>query len=63
MERIGAENNKSKEVFINARAEFKKAEPYASYLNPPVGHRVNGPALPIFKEDNLRTMPPVGLQK
>ncbi|MDT0685970.1 cytochrome-c peroxidase [Autumnicola psychrophila] len=63
LEKIGHDNTKSKEVFAMARSEFKKAEPYASYLNPPVGHRVNGPALPVFLEDNSRTMPPVGLQK
>ncbi|RZS93646.1 cytochrome-c peroxidase [Aquimarina brevivitae] len=50
-------------VFKKLRQEFKKAEPYASYLNPEVGHRVNGPALPIFKEDNFKTLAPVGLQK
>ncbi|AWH72955.1 cytochrome-c peroxidase [Dokdonia sp. Dokd-P16] len=54
---------KAKEVFKTLRIAFKKAEPYASYLNPPVGHRVNGPALPIYKEDNEKTMNPVGLQK
>ncbi|MDT0688155.1 cytochrome c peroxidase [Salegentibacter sp. F188] len=63
VKKIGQNDEKSKEVFELARAEFKKAEPYASYLNPPVGHRVNGPALPVFLEDNSRTMPPVGLQK
>ncbi len=63
LEQIGAESKDSKEVFAKARVEFKKAEPYASYLNPPVGHRVNGPALPVFLEDNARTIPPVGLQK
>ncbi len=63
LERIGAGDKNSKQIFIRAREEFKKAEPYASYLNPPVGHRVNGPALPIFLEDNSRTIPPVGLQK
>ncbi len=54
---------KAKEVFKTLRIAFKKAEPYASYLNPAVGHRVNGPALPIYKEDNGKTMNPVGLQK
>ena len=50
-------------VFKKAREEFKKAEPYASYLNPPVGHRANGPALPVFLEDTERILPPIGLQK
>jgi cytochrome c peroxidase len=60
---IGGQHADSKRVFENLRNEFKKAEPYASYLNPDVGHMANGPALPIFKEDNLRVLLPVGLQK
>ncbi|WP_378188224.1 cytochrome-c peroxidase [Aquimarina sp. W85] len=52
----------AKVIFASVRNAFKKAEPYASYLNPSVGHRVNGPALPIFKEDNQKIIEPVGLQ-
>ncbi|MFL1895592.1 cytochrome-c peroxidase [Aquimarina sp. 2-A2] len=52
----------AKRLFELTRHAFKKAEPYASYLNPDVGHRVNGPALPIFKEDNQKVLNPVGLQ-
>lgn len=63
LEQLQFNDEVSVEIFKKARAEFKKAEPYASYLNPAVGHRVNGPALPVFKEDNSRTMPPIGLQK
>jgi len=59
----GINNPFIKDNFRNARREWKKAEPFASYLNPAVGHRVNGPALPVFKEDNSRVMPPIGLQK
>ncbi|MFC4634922.1 cytochrome c peroxidase [Dokdonia ponticola] len=53
----------AKELFKKVRFAFKKAEPYASYLNPEVGHRVNGPALPIYKEDNGKVLFPIGLQK
>lgn len=60
---IGSHHPNSKKIFSHARQEFKKAEPYASYLNPPVGHRANGPALPIFKEDNEKVILPIGLQK
>lgn len=60
---LTAKDPKAKEIFKTLRVAFKKAEPYASYLNPAVGHRANGPALPIYKEDNGRTMNPVGLQK
>ncbi|MGB3150709.1 MAG: cytochrome c peroxidase [Maribacter sp.] len=54
---------KTKQVFAAARREFKKAEPYASYLNPQVGHRANGPALPIVTDDSQKILLPFGLQK
>ncbi|WMN07735.1 cytochrome c peroxidase [Marivirga arenosa] len=44
------------------RLNFKKAESYAAHINPEVGSKVNGPALPIFKEDNLKILDPIGLQ-
>ncbi|WP_245566920.1 cytochrome-c peroxidase [Christiangramia portivictoriae] len=53
----------SKEIFGNLRKAWKIAEPFAAYLNPEVGHRINGPALPVFIEDNQRVLPPIGLQK
>ncbi len=53
----------AKTLFKEIRIAFKKAEPFASYLNPEVGHRVNGPALPIYKEDNGKVLNPIGLQK
>lgn len=58
-----AQSKEAKETFKELRIAFKQAEPYASYLNPDVGHRANGPALPIYKEDNGKTLSPVGLQK
>ncbi|PKV51504.1 cytochrome c peroxidase [Aquimarina sp. MAR_2010_214] len=59
----GVKGKKAKTIFKNARASFKKAEPYAAYLNPSVGHRANGPALPVYKEDNGKILKPVGFQK
>ena len=59
----GIRRKKTKFYFAQTRESFKKAEAYAAYLNPEVGHKVNGPALPIFKEDSGKTIPPVGLQK
>ncbi len=53
----------AKRIFTLARQEFKKGEAYASYLNPEVGHRANGPALPYYKEDTGKIMRPFGLQK
>lgn len=58
-----AESNESKRIFANLRMSFKKAEAYASYLKPSVGHRINGPALPIFAEDTGKILLPYGLQK
>lgn len=59
----GVEGSNAKAIFAKARSSFKKSEPYASYLNPPVGHRVNGPALPVYKEDNGKILKPIGFQK
>lgn len=53
----------TEETFASIRTSFKKAEPYASYLNPEIGHRANGPALPIVTDDTQRTLLPIGLQK
>ncbi|MBU2996157.1 cytochrome-c peroxidase [Cellulophaga baltica] len=53
----------SKKIFKNLRLSFKKAEPYISYLKPSVGHRINGPALPILAEDTGKILMPYGLQK
>ena len=61
--RIDPESESAKSVFKELRIAFKKAEPYASYLNPAVGHRANGPALPVFAEDTERVLLPIGLQK
>lgn len=57
------EDSKNKKLFAEIRRNFKIAEPYASYLNPEVGHRANGPALPVFREDNGKVLAPIGLQK
>tara|TARA_R110002049_G_scaffold4377_9_gene30564 strand:- start:470 stop:2329 length:1860 start_codon:yes stop_codon:yes gene_type:complete len=59
----GLKGQKTKFYFKKVRENFKKSEPYASYLNPEVGHRANGPALPFYKEDNGKILEPIGLQK
>lgn len=61
--KVDAESPEAKKIFTALRVAFKKAEPYASYLNPEVGHRANGPALPVFAEDTERILNPIGLQK
>ncbi|MBM1104665.1 cytochrome-c peroxidase [Aurantibacter crassamenti] len=63
LSKVEAESVEAKKIFKELRIAFKKAEPYASYLNPQVGHRTNGPALPIFVEDTERILNPIGLQK
>ncbi len=59
----GLKGDSTKAYFSKVRIAFKNAEPYASYLNPQVGHRANGPALPIYKEDSGKVVEAVGLQK
>ena len=61
--KVDTESPEAKKIFTALRVAFKKAEPYASYLNPEVGHRANGPALPVFAEDTERILNPIGLQK
>lgn len=58
-----SESSKAKDLFKSLRIAFKRAEPYASYLNPEVGQSVNGPALPSFTDDTERVLAAVGLQK
>ncbi|MGB5821300.1 MAG: cytochrome c peroxidase [Saonia sp.] len=61
--KVPVDSKKAKEIFTMVRSTFKKAEPYASYLNPEVGHRANGPALPILTDDSQKVLLPIGLQK
>ncbi len=58
-----SDSPQAKKWFIKTRQAFKRAEPYASYLNPEVGHRANGPALPIVTDDTQKVLRPFGLQK
>ncbi|PHQ27816.1 cytochrome c peroxidase [Leeuwenhoekiella nanhaiensis] len=60
---VSSSDSLAKIYFIKAREAFKKAEPYASYLNPPVGHQANGPALPRLTDDTQRVLQPIGLQR
>ncbi|MAW94082.1 MULTISPECIES: cytochrome c peroxidase [unclassified Leeuwenhoekiella] len=63
LSRVTSSDSLAKVYFIKARVAFKKAEPYASYLNPPVGHQANGPALPRLTDDTQRVLQPIGLQR
>jgi len=63
LQTLAADDERAKTILKLARTEFKRAEPYGSYLNPEIGHRTNGPALPIYLEDTGKVMKPFGLQK
>lgn len=49
-------------LFKASRLAFKKAEPFAAYISPENTLRVNGPPLPVFKEDHKKILPPIGFQ-
>lgn len=49
-------------IFEASRLAFKKAEPFAALIFPENTLRINGPPLPVFKEDNNKILPPVGYQ-
>lgn len=57
-----SEPSTARKYFHLSKNNFKVAESYAAYLSPESGTRVNGPPLPIFKEDNGKVVPPVGYQ-
>ena len=52
----------NKRNFLQARKYYKQTEPFARYVNAQLAHKVNGPALPLFGEDNGRIFSPMGLQ-
>ncbi|MEM9337989.1 MAG: cytochrome c peroxidase [Bacteroidota bacterium] len=60
--KIADQPEKLKSTFAQARLAFKKAEPFAAYLHAEAAHRVNGPPLSVFKEDNGKVLPSVGFQ-
>jgi len=53
---------KCKALFVSARSAYKKAEPFAAYLNSDNATRVNGPPLPVYREDNGKVLTPIGYQ-
>ncbi len=63
LDSLPMDGSTTKVVFEQARLAFKKTESYASYLNPSIGHKVNGPALPSVTGDSQRVLQAVGLQK
>lgn len=63
LQKVGFLQEETKPTFFKVRSFFKKAEPFAGYLNPETAHMTNGPALPIYKEDSGKVVQPVGFQK
>ena len=63
LQTVEATDPRAKTYFIKARQAFKQAEPFASYLNPEVGHQANGPALPRLTDDTQKVLQPIGFQK
>ncbi len=49
-------------TFLQARLAYKKAEPFATVYNSDAAHSVNGPPLPVFREDNGKVLPSIGFQ-
>ena len=56
------ESEASLELFRKTRLAYKKAEVFSTMLNSEAAKRVNGPPLPVFREDNGKVLPSVGFQ-
>ncbi|WP_421872111.1 cytochrome-c peroxidase [Marinoscillum sp.] len=48
--------------FISARKYYKRAEPFCRVINAESTHKINGPPLPIYKDDSGKILEPVGYQ-
>ncbi|UII20401.1 cytochrome-c peroxidase [Fulvivirga ligni] len=64
LQRLSATNStdENKNLLKAARKYFKNVEHYALYIQEEAARKVNGPALPVFREDNGKVLPPVGFQ-
>lgn len=52
----------AKKYFIKAKEDLKKIEAFLVYLTPKKMVGLNGPPLPVFREDNGKVLPPIGFQ-
>lgn len=52
----------AKTYFIKAKEDLKKIEAFLTYITPKKMVGVNGPPLPVFREDNGKVLPPIGFQ-
>ena len=48
--------------FTRAHQALKKVEPFLVYLDRKKMIGVNGPPLPVYREDNGKVLPPIGFQ-
>jgi cytochrome c peroxidase len=53
---------RSREFFLKAHQSLKKVEPFLVYLDRKKMIGVNGPPLPVFREDNGKVLPAIGFQ-
>lgn len=52
----------ARKQFKAARQALKTIEPFLVYITPKKMVGVNGPPLPVFREDNNKVLPPIGFQ-
>ncbi|MGA9637855.1 cytochrome-c peroxidase [Flavobacterium sp.] len=63
LDTVKIHSQQNKELFRRLRISYKNTEAYAAYLNPEAGKRINGPALPIYKEDSGKILESIGFQR
>jgi len=52
----------AQDYFIEAHETLKKIESFLTYITPEKMKGVNGPPLPVFREDNGKVLPAIGFQ-
>lgn len=60
---VKTDSKENKEFFKQIRFAYKKAEAYCAYLNPEATSKLNGPSLPVFRENSGKVLTPIGLQR
>lgn len=64
VEKLNGSNEKAQNThfFRKARAAYKKVEPFLVYIVPKKTHGINGPPLPVYREDSNKVLPAIGFQ-
>ncbi|MEO1255598.1 MAG: cytochrome-c peroxidase, partial [Bacteroidota bacterium] len=62
--KLQGESDKSNSIVIfeKTRSSYKKVEPFLTYIVPKKVHGINGPPLPVYKEDSGKVLPAIGFQ-